>query len=66
VITGATMKVYPQPAAILTVGDSIGFLPSLDATLLVVRDGATRVAEINHALELLHSNLIGTILNAAA
>lgn len=59
------LVIYDLPP-ILTVGDSIGFLPSLDATLLVVRDGATRVAEINHALELLHSNLIGTVLNAAA
>jgi capsular exopolysaccharide synthesis family protein len=59
------LVIYDLPP-ILTVGDSIGFLPSLDATLLVVRDGATRVAEVNHALELLHSNLIGTVLNAAA
>lgn len=57
--------VYDLPP-ILTVGDAIGFLPSIDATLLVVRDGATRVADLNRALEMLggHS-LIGTVLNAA-
>jgi protein-tyrosine kinase len=50
---------------ILSVGDAIGFLPSIDATLLVVRDGTTRAAELNHALELLAGyNLIGTVLNA--
>ena len=30
--------IYDLPP-ILTVGDAIGFLPSIDATLLVVRDG---------------------------
>jgi protein-tyrosine kinase len=56
--------VYDLPP-ILTVGDAIGFLPSIDATLLVVRDGATRAADLNHALELLAGyNLIGTVLNA--
>jgi protein-tyrosine kinase len=57
--------IYDLPP-ILTVGDAIGFLPSIDATLLVVRDGATRTADLNHALELLSGNLIGTVLNAAA
>jgi protein-tyrosine kinase len=52
---------------ILSVGDAIGLLPSIDATLLVVRDGTTRAGELNHALELLASyNLIGTVLNAEA
>lgn len=56
--------VYDLPP-ILTVGDAIGFLPTIDATLLVVRDGATRVADLNRAIELLgHYNLIGTVLNA--
>lgn len=58
------LVIYDLPP-ILTVGDAIGFLPSIDATLLVVRDGATRAAELNHALELLAGcNLIGTVLNA--
>ncbi|MBA4099632.1 MAG: exopolysaccharide biosynthesis protein [Rhodospirillum sp.] len=55
--------VYDLPP-ILTVGDAIGFLPTIDATLLVVRDGATRVPDLNRALELLGGyNLIGTVLN---
>ena len=58
--------IYDLPP-IRTVADAIGFLPSVDATLLVIRDGATRAAELNHAMELLASyNLIGTILNAAS
>ena len=57
--------VYDLPP-ILTVGDAIGFLPMIDATLLVVRDGATRVPDLNRALELLGGyNLVGTVLNAA-
>jgi Mrp family chromosome partitioning ATPase len=52
---------------ILAVGDAIGFLPSIDATLLVVRDGVTRAADLHHALELLSGcNLIGTVLNGAS
>jgi protein-tyrosine kinase len=57
--------VYDLPP-ILSVGDAIGFLPTIETTLLVVRDGATRVADLNRALELLGGyNLIGTVLNAA-
>jgi exopolysaccharide/PEP-CTERM locus tyrosine autokinase len=57
--------IYDLPP-ILTVGDAIGFLPAVDTTLLVVRDGATRATELNHALQLLAGyNLIGTVLNAA-
>lgn len=55
--------VYDLPP-ILSVGDAIGFLPSIDATLLVVRDETTRAAELNQTLELLAShNLIGIVLN---
>lgn len=58
--------IYDLPP-ILSVGDAIGFLPSIDATLLVVRDGTTRAAELNQALELLSGhNLIGTVLNATS
>jgi len=58
--------IYDLPP-ILTVGDAIGFLPAIDTTLLVVRDGATRATDLNHALQLLGGyNLIGTILNAAS
>jgi capsular exopolysaccharide synthesis family protein len=57
--------IYDLPP-ILAVGDAIGFLPAIETTLLVMRDGATRIAELNHALELLAGyNLIGTVLNAA-
>jgi capsular exopolysaccharide synthesis family protein len=58
--------VYDLPP-VLAVGDAIGFLPSIDVTLLVVRDGATRAADLHHALELLSGcNLIGTVLNGAS
>jgi capsular exopolysaccharide synthesis family protein len=57
--------IYDLPP-ILTVGDTIGFLPSIDGTLLVVRDGVTRSADLVHVLEMLAGhNLIGTVLNAA-
>ena len=56
--------IYDLPP-LLPVGDTIGFLPSVDATLLVVRDGATRVSELTRAVELLSDHrLIGTVLNA--
>ena len=56
--------IYDLPP-LLSVGDTIGFLPSVDATLLVVRDGATRTAELTRAVELLSDHqLIGTVLNA--
>jgi capsular exopolysaccharide synthesis family protein len=51
---------------LLTAGDTLGFLPSLEATLLVVRDGAARAADLKRAVDLLGGhNLIGTVLNAA-
>ena len=57
--------IYDLPP-ILTVGDTIGFLPALDATLLVARDGVTRATDLVHALEILAGyNLIGTVLNSA-
>jgi len=60
------LVVYDLPP-VLAVGDAIGFLPSIDATLLVVRDGVTRAADLHHALELLSGcNLIGTVLNGAS
>jgi capsular exopolysaccharide synthesis family protein len=56
--------IYDLPP-LLSIGDTIGFLPSIDATLLVVRDGATRTAELTRAIELLSDHkLIGTVLNA--
>jgi protein-tyrosine kinase len=57
--------VYDLPP-LLTAGDTLGFLPNLEATLLVVRDGAARVADLKRAVDLLGGhNLIGTVLNAA-
>jgi protein-tyrosine kinase len=58
--------IYDLPP-LLPSGDAIGFLPSVDATLLVVRDGATRSTELTRAVELLADrSLIGVVLNAAA
>jgi exopolysaccharide/PEP-CTERM locus tyrosine autokinase len=57
--------IYDLPP-LLPGGDAIGFLPSVDATLLVVRDGATRSTELTRAIELLADRtLIGMVLNAA-
>src|SRR5689334_22345204 len=58
--------IYDLPP-LLPGGDAIGFLPSVDATLLVVRDGTTKSGESTPAIELLSDrNLIGMVLNAAA
>lgn len=58
--------IYDLPS-LLPGGDTIGFLPSIDATLLVVRDGVTRSTELTRAVELLSDHkLIGTVVNAAA
>jgi len=57
--------IYDLPP-LLTVGDTLGFLPNVESTLLVVRDGATRRPELVRALDLLRdSNLICTVLNAS-
>jgi protein-tyrosine kinase len=50
---------------LLTAGDALGFLPRVEATLLVVRNGAVRAAEVRRTVALLgEHNLIGTVLNA--
>jgi protein-tyrosine kinase len=52
---------------LLTVGDTLGFLPLIDSTLLVVRDGTVQEADLRRMTNLLREhNLIGTVLNAAA
>jgi protein-tyrosine kinase len=52
---------------LMTVADTIGFLPILDASLLVVRDGTVQSADLRRMMGLLQEhNLIGTVLNAAA
>jgi len=50
---------------LLTTGDTLGFLPSVEATLLVVRNGAVRTADLRRTIALLEEHsLIGTVLNA--
>jgi exopolysaccharide/PEP-CTERM locus tyrosine autokinase len=57
--------IYDLPP-LLSGSDAIEFLPSVEATLLVIRDGATRSTELTHAIELLADRtLIGMVLNAA-
>lgn len=57
--------IYDLPP-LLDTGDTLGFLPSVDATLLVVREGAVRRSELQRAVDLLAGfNLLGTVLNAA-
>lgn len=52
---------------LLTVADTIGFLPLVEATLLVVRDGSILGSDLKRMVGLLKEhNLIGTVLNAAA
>jgi capsular exopolysaccharide synthesis family protein len=52
---------------LMTVADTIGFLPILDASLLVVRDGTVQSADLRRTMSLLQEhNLIGTVLNEAA
>lgn len=58
--------IYDLPS-LLTVGDTIGFLPNVEATILVMREGGTRRADLARAIELLHDhNLICTVLNASS
>ena len=57
--------IYDLPP-VLSVGDTLGFLPSVEATLLVVRDGAAKASDLKRVVSLLGEyNLIGTVLNAA-
>jgi Mrp family chromosome partitioning ATPase len=47
-------------------GDALGFLPGVETTLLVVREGKARASDVKRAVSLLADhNLIGTVLNAA-
>lgn len=49
---------------ILVGDDVVGFLPYLDAVMLVIEDGKTRADELSRALSLLEgANVIGTVLN---
>jgi capsular exopolysaccharide synthesis family protein len=55
--------IYDMPP-VLAQDDSIAFLPQVDATLVIVRDGVTRVNDLKTCMRrLLHTNVIGTVLN---
>lgn len=57
--------IYDLPP-LLTAGDTVGFLPNVEATLLVVREGAISTAEARRAADLLSEHhLLGTVLNGA-
>jgi capsular exopolysaccharide synthesis family protein len=58
--------IYDMPP-VLEQDDSIAFLPHVDATLVVVRDGVTTEDDLRTTLERLSgSNVIGTVLNNSA
>lgn len=57
--------IYDMPP-VLAQDDAIAFLPKVDATLLVVRDGITTADELRSCMEKLSgANIIGTVLNDA-
>jgi Mrp family chromosome partitioning ATPase len=56
--------IYDTPP-LLTSGDTLGFLPNVDAVLLVTRSGSTTKADIEKSAQLLGSKpIVGTLLNA--
>lgn len=55
--------IYDLPPT-LAQDDPIAFLPQVDAVLLVVNDGVTRISEIRQSMNVLSgANVIGTVLN---
>ncbi len=55
--------IYDLPPT-LAQDDPIAFLPQVDAVLLVVNDGVTRIAEVKQSMSVLvNANVIGTVLN---
>lgn len=57
--------IYDLPPLLAT-GDTLGFLPNVETTLLVVREGKAKVRDVERATRLLRERcLLGTILNAA-
>lgn len=57
--------IYDLPPLLVS-GDALGFLPNVEATLLVVREGKAKISEVERAARLLSERcLIGTVLNAA-
>jgi capsular exopolysaccharide synthesis family protein len=58
--------IYDMPPT-LAQDDPIAFLPHVDAVLLVVNDGATKINELKQSLHVLAgANVIGTVLNTSA
>lgn len=52
---------------VLAGDDAIGFVPHLDATLMVVEDNKSQVGDLKQSIELLEdANIIGTILNKSS
>lgn len=59
------MVLFDMPP-ILSTDDALSFAPYVDAFLLVLRDGKTTKAEVQHAMELLkESSIVGTVLNGS-
>jgi protein-tyrosine kinase len=55
--------IYDLPPT-LAQDDPIAFLPQVDAVLLVVNDGSTRITEVKQSMNVLvNANVIGTVLN---
>jgi Mrp family chromosome partitioning ATPase len=56
--------IYDTPP-LLTSGDTLGFLPNVDAVLLVARSGKTTKTELDKSAHLLGNKaIVGTLLNA--
>lgn len=55
--------IYDLPPT-LAQDDSIAFLPHVDAVLLVINDGVTRISEVKQSMNVLSkANVIGSVLN---
>lgn len=58
--------IYDMPPTLVQ-DDPLAFLPNIDAVLLVVNEGATKVSDLKQSLNILSgANVIGTVLNASA
>lgn len=59
------MVIFDLPP-VLSADDALSFAPHVDAFLLVLRDGKTTRAEVEHTMEVLRSTkILGTVLNAS-
>lgn len=60
------LVIYDLPPLLLR-DDLLAFSPHIDAALLVAREGKTRKADLQRAMEMLKTvNVVGTIMNASA